>query len=80
MDDDELDSPYAARVATAGADGRFRLGPLRGGKYEVFPGTGEGVPVRKLAGATVRAGEAIDDGQTRDLGDMTLPTGAKRRE
>ena len=77
---DGLDSIYAARIATADADGRFRLGPLRSGKYEVHPGTGIGTPLRKLPGAKDAAGEIGADGDTRDLGDIALPAAAKRQD
>jgi protocatechuate 3,4-dioxygenase beta subunit len=80
MASDGLEVSYAARIAAAGADGRFRLGPLRPGKYKVYPGTGAGAPLGKLQGAAETAGEIASDGATHDLGDIVLPAGAKRRD
>ena len=72
---DGMDSVYAARIATAGADGRFRLGPLRPGKYEVHPGTGNGAPLQPLKESTKAAGEIATEGASADLGDLVLPGG-----
>ena len=77
---DGLDSTYAPRIVTADADGRFRLGPLRLGKYQIYPGMGPGAPLAKLPGAAETAGEVASDGDTRDLGDMAIPAGVKLRE
>ncbi len=74
---DELEVSFAARIATAGPDGRFRLGPLRPGKYKVYPGAGAGAPLRKLPGAADTAGEVAADGDTQDLGNIALPVGAR---
>lgn len=78
--DDGLDSVYAARIATADADGRFRLGPLRPGKYRIHPGMGRGAPLGKLPGAAETTGEVVNDGDTHDLGDMAIPAGVRLRE
>lgn len=76
---DGLDSVYAQRIATADADGRFRLGPLRPGKYKVYPGGDPGAPLRRSPGADDTAGEIAADGDTHDLREITLPAGARRR-
>jgi beta-lactamase regulating signal transducer with metallopeptidase domain len=74
---DGLDSRFADRIATASADGNFRLGPMRQGKYQIRPGTGQGAPLGQLPGAAENAGNIDADGETRDLGDIALPAGAK---
>ncbi len=77
---DGLDSAYAPRIATADADGHFRLGPLRLCKYRIYPGMGRGFPLRKLPGAAETTGEVVRDGDTHDLGDVAIPAGVKLRE
>ncbi len=76
---DGLDSVYAPRIVTAGADGQFKLGPLRPGKYAVHPGTGTGAPLRKLKGVKEAEGEIGADGDTVNLGDIALPAGTKQQ-
>lgn len=74
---DGLEVRFAARIAPAGPDGRFRIGPLRPGKYQVYPGSGADTPIRKAEGARDTPGEITVEGEERDLGDIALPVGAR---
>ncbi len=77
---DELEARFAARIAVAGPDDRFRLGPLRPGKYKVYPGTGSGAPIRELPGTADTTGEIAGADDEKSLGDLPLPAGAQRQD
>jgi hypothetical protein len=70
---DRLDVSYSDRVATTDQSGAFKLGPLRPGSYEVTVGTGQGVPIQKMAGIEPKRVEVLD-GEEKSIGEWTLPS------
>jgi hypothetical protein len=74
---DGLECAYAARIAKVGSDGRYRLGPLRAGRYEVYCGRGAGAPVSQMEGTPTAPAEIKSDGETVEQPDLVLPANVK---